>query len=58
METIIDSTNETIFVKREDKKEIIIIKDDYNKLNHIQKLELLFTLKNWVTDELNKIANE
>ena len=58
METIIDSTNETIFVTREDKKEIIIIKDDYNKLNHIQKLELLFTLKNWVTDELNKIANE
>ena len=53
METI----NESLLFIEEDKKEIITIKSEYNKLSHIKKLEILLTIKNWVTDEFTRIAN-
>lgn len=57
MEMITDAVDEKVFFTREDKREVVIVKDEYNRLNHVQKLELLFTVKNWIADELDKIAN-
>jgi len=53
METI----DETTLTIHDDNKPIVTIEKEYFKLNHINKLEILLTVKNWVKDELDKIAN-
>jgi hypothetical protein len=53
-----EDTNETVFITRESKKEIIRFnEDEYLTLNHIEKLELLLTVKIWVRDQIDKIAS-
>ena len=52
-----EAINEALLFIEDEKKEIVTIKSEFNNLNHIKKLEILFTIKNWLTDEFNKIAN-
>ena len=39
-------------------KEIAKVSSNYEELDHTHKLSVLFTIKNWITDELDKTANK
>jgi PHD/YefM family antitoxin component YafN of YafNO toxin-antitoxin module len=53
-----EDINELVFITRESKKEIIRFnEDEYSTLNHIEKLELLLTLKLWVREQIDKLGN-
>lgn len=50
--------NNIIFeINNTEGKRLMIISNEYNDLDNIKRLEFLLTLKNWVRDEMDKIAN-
>lgn len=49
--------NSLLSITSEDGKEIVNIHEDYDKLDHLQKLKILLSVKNWIKDEYEKIAN-
>jgi len=52
-----EKINETTFISKELKKEIVLINDhEYSLLSNIEKLELLLTIKNWVKFQIDIIA--
>ena len=53
-----DNNKHSALIVVEDEKEIAKVNPEYEELDHVQKLKVLFTIKNWVTDEFDKIANK
>jgi hypothetical protein len=53
-----DKDTHSILIVAEGEKEIAKVSSEYEELDHVQKLKVLFTIKNWVTDEFDKIANK
>jgi len=50
--------NDTIISVKKHNSNLFNINDEnYESLSHIEKLELLLTIKNWVKDQFDKIAN-